>query len=66
MTNFQKDLYFKEHPWKWRFSILFSILQIIVSLISYSYIWSETWKSDNILAEMSYINSNPIFLVQVT
>ena len=45
ITNFQKDLFFKEHSWRWRFSILFSILSLIVSVINYSHIWNKIRKS---------------------
>ena len=45
ITNFQKDMYFKEHSWRWRLSILFSIVSITVSVISHSHIWNKILKS---------------------
>ena len=41
INNFQKNLLLKEHSWRWRFSILFSILSIIVPVISYSHTWNK-------------------------
>ena len=38
ITDFQKDLFFKKHSWSQRFSISFSILSIIVPVISYFHI----------------------------
>ena len=38
ITNFQKDLFFKEHSRRQRFSILVSISLIIESVVSYSHI----------------------------
>ena len=45
ITNFQKDLFFKEHSWRRSFSILFSILSTKVSVIKYFHIWNKIWKS---------------------
>ena len=44
MTNFQRDLFLKEHYWRWWISILFSILSIIVFVISYSHVWNKIRK----------------------
>ena len=45
ITNFQNDIFFKEHCQIWRLSILFSaVLSIIVSVISYSHIWNKNRK----------------------
>ena len=41
ITNFQKDLFFKEHFWSWKLSILSFILSIILPVISYSRIWNK-------------------------
>ena len=45
ITNFYKDRFFKKHSWRGRFSILFSILSIKVSVIRYFHIWNKIWKS---------------------
>ena len=40
-----KGTYFlKEHSWRWRLSILFPVLSIIVSVIIDSYIWNKIRK----------------------
>ena len=56
ITKFQKDLFFKEHFWSWRFSILLSILSIIECLWSVTSISEIKLKQvfDNILGKMFF------------
>ena len=54
ITNFQKDLFFKEHSWSRRFSILFSISSITVFMISYFHIWNKIHVFDNIFGKMFF------------
>ena len=44
ITNFQKDLFFKEYSWRQRFSISLSISSMLVSVISYFHIWKKSKK----------------------
>ena len=55
IINFQRDLFFKEHFWRRRLSILFSILSIIVSVIRYPISKTKSEKVfDNILGKMLF------------
>ena len=45
VTDLQKNLFFKVHSWRRRFSILFSISSILVFLIIYFHIWNKIRKS---------------------
>ena len=45
LTDLQKNLFFKVHSWRRRFSILFSISSILVFLIIYFHIWNKIRKS---------------------
>ena len=55
-TDLQKELIVKKHSWRRRFSILLLILSIIVSVISYSHIWTKKSEkvSDNLSGKMFF------------
>ena len=64
ITNFQKDLLFKEHSWRRRFSSLLSILSIVVSVISYFHIWNKIRKSvwQHTVLGKCFLNNSLVFL----